>query len=285
MKKVIYYFTGTGNSMRAAIKIAKRLQDTCIVSMRSNPEEVPAADCEVIGFVFPIYRWTMPEPAVRFVEKLQINPKAYIFAVAMPSFILGDGCERLERILETKGAKLSYGAKVNSVANYVLVYPPMPLPKYAVPKAEKKLDQIAQQIAFRKTRAYPKENKFIPKLHQKVMEPYEKLQKDADLPFTISKNCIHCGICARVCPVNNISIVDGKPVFHHKCAQCMACVSFCPQRAIGYDLKQEDIADQIKEFKKVPIAKMMGLPAGRKRYHNPYITAADIAQNERKVDQ
>lgn len=123
--------------MRASIKIAQRLGDTNIISMRNDPAEVPAVDCDMIGFVFPVYHWTMPEPAVRFVERLEINPKAYLFVAAMPSFILGDACERLEQILEAKGAKLSYGEKVNSVANYVLVYPAMPSPKYAVPKAEK----------------------------------------------------------------------------------------------------------------------------------------------------
>lgn len=70
MRKAIYYFTGTGNSMRASIKIAQRLGDTDIISMRNDPAKVPASDCDMIGFVYPVYHWTMPEPAVRFVERL-----------------------------------------------------------------------------------------------------------------------------------------------------------------------------------------------------------------------
>ncbi len=76
MKKVIYYFTGTGNSMRAAKVIAEKLGDTEIISMRLNPREVSAEQADVIGFVFPVYHWTMPAPAVRFVEQLKINPGA-----------------------------------------------------------------------------------------------------------------------------------------------------------------------------------------------------------------
>ena len=64
MKGRIYYFTGTGNSMRAARVIAQQLKDTEIISMRVNPEEVPATDCDVIGFIFPVYHWTMPEQTV-----------------------------------------------------------------------------------------------------------------------------------------------------------------------------------------------------------------------------
>ena len=89
MKRVIYYFTGTGNSMRAARVIAGKLTDTAIISMRCDPKTVPASDCEVIGFVFPVYHWTIPAPAVQFIEQLEINADAYIFAVAMPSFIVG----------------------------------------------------------------------------------------------------------------------------------------------------------------------------------------------------
>lgn len=284
MRKVIYYFTGTGNSMRAAVKIAQRLGDTQIISMRNDPSEVPAADCDMIGFVYPVYHWTMPEPAVRFVERLEINPKAYVFVVAMPSFILGDACERLERILVAKGAKLSYGEKVNSVANYVLVYPPMPSPKYVVPKAEKKLDRIAANIANRRSREIPRENVFIRGIHHKVMDPYKELQKYADVPFTISSDCISCGLCAKVCPVDNIALVEGRPTFRHKCAQCMACVSFCPKRAIGYELNKAELMEHDKELKKTPVVKRMGLPAGRKRYHNPYITASDITKNQIKID-
>ena len=67
MKRRIYYFSGTGNSMRAARVVANKLGDTEIVSMRLDPKDVPATDCDVIGFVYPVYHWTMPAHAVAFV--------------------------------------------------------------------------------------------------------------------------------------------------------------------------------------------------------------------------
>lgn len=47
MKNVIYYFSGTGNSMRAARVIAKMLGDTEIISMRCDPVTVPAIGYEL----------------------------------------------------------------------------------------------------------------------------------------------------------------------------------------------------------------------------------------------
>ncbi|MGE4587227.1 MAG: DUF362 domain-containing protein [Mangrovibacterium sp.] len=45
--------------------------------------------------------------------------------------------------------------------------------------------------------------------------------------------CIGCGSCIDVCPMNAISIVDGKAVIDlDKCANCHACESACPVDAI-----------------------------------------------------
>ncbi|MBO4901320.1 MAG: EFR1 family ferrodoxin [Lachnospiraceae bacterium] len=282
MKARIYYFTGTGNSMRAARVIAGRLGDAELVSMRADPKEYSAKDCETVGFIFPVYHWTMPAPAVSFVEKLEINSKAYVFAVAMPSFICGMACERLAGILVSKGIRLNYGNVVNSVANYAVVYPPFPSPKLRVPATEKKLKKIAEDISEKRERDYPKASKFIKRRHKRVMTPYLELQKYADNPFTISAECISCGLCSRVCPCHNIVLKDGNPTFQHHCANCMACVVSCPKRAIGYEITGGDRKLLDSSNSKTPLVKIMGLPPKRKLYKNPYITVNDLTK-EREI--
>ena len=279
MKGRIYYFTGTGNSMRAARVIAQKLGDTEIISMRTDPEEYPAGDCDVVGFVYPVYHWSMPEYAAAYVERLEINPKAYVFTVAMPSFIYGTACERLAEILEKKGIRLSYGNVVYSVANYVIVYPPFPSAKLRVPKTEKKLKQIAEDICLRKERDYPRCSKFIRYRKERVMTPYLELKQYADNPFTISEDCVSCGICSKGCPCKNIVLIDGKPTFQHHCENCMACVTSCPKRAIGYEINGADrkLLDAVSS--RTPIVKIMGLPKKRKLYRNPYITVKDLIRD------
>lgn len=278
MNKRIYYFTGTGNSMRAARVIANKLGETELISMRANPDDVPATGCDVIGFVYPVYHWTMPAPAVSFVQKLKINPNAYIFVVAMPSFICGIACEKLEEILNSKGAHIHYGNIVNSVANYAIVYPPFPFPKFRVPKTEKKLRKIADSISKKEKRSYPKASILVRKSRDSKMGPYLELQKYADHPFVVSDECISCGLCTRVCPCNNLVIENGKPVFMHHCANCMACVVNCPKRAIGYDISAGGQELLKASNKKTPLVKIMGLPSKRKLYRNPYITASDLTK-------
>lgn len=278
MKKVIYYFSGTGNSMRAASRIAAALTDTEIISMRCDPAEVPAAECDVIGFVFPTYHWTMPEAAIRFVKELQINPGAYIFAISTPGFIVGHSFEVLSGILKEKGASISYGKTLYSVANLVVVYPPMPFPKLRVPKAEKKLTLICKEIAKRKSCKYPKAFIFTRMLYPRVMTKYRSILHEADKGFIISNQCVSCGTCMKVCPCKNIIIENGRPVFRHQCNFCMACVAYCPKGAFDYAIPYE-----MKAKYDYAMFKLMKLPSKRKRYHNPFVTAADLAADRKHI--
>lgn len=279
MKGRIYYFTGTGNSMRAARVVAQKLKNTDIVSMRTDPKDYPASDCDIVGFVYPVYHWTMPAPAVSFVKGLDINPNAYVFVIAMPSFICGMACEVLAEILAEKGISINYGNIVYSVANYAIVYPPFPPAKLRVPRTEKKLRQIADDISHMKEKAYPRASRFIRQRKERVMTPYLELQQYADFPFTISEKCISCGICSKVCPCKNIVIENGRPVFQHHCANCMACVVSCPKRAIGYKITEGDKKLLNAMSNKTPIVKIMGLPDRRKLYRNPYITVKDLTKD------
>ncbi len=278
MRRRIYYFTGTGNSMRAARVIAEKIGETELISMRCNPKEVSAMDCDVVGFVYPVYHWTMPAPAVAFVEELEINPNAYVFVVAMPSFVCGIACERLAEVLSQKNIDIDYGNLVHCVANYAIVYPPFPSPKVMVPWMEKKIESIAKDISVEKRRDYPRASKIIKYRRNKVMTPYLELQKYADNPFVVSQDCVSCGLCSRVCPCKNIVLENGKPQFQHHCANCMACVVSCPKRAIGYDISADDKKLLEAMDKKTPLVKLMGLPKKRKLYRNPYITTQDLTK-------
>lgn len=285
MKNRIYYFTGTGNSLRTAMKIAEKMGETELISMKVDPENVPATDCDTIGFVYPVYHWTVPEPVINFVKKLKINRNAYFFAVANPSFICGFACERMAKLLRKKGADLNYGSFVNSVANYVIVYPPFPPAKLMVPLMEKKTDRIAEEIAQRKERPYPRAGRMVRARFKKFMGPYLDLQQYADNPFTVSDECIGCGLCSRVCPCNNIKITDGKPSFQHHCANCMACVTSCPKRAISYEITKGDRELLNASNSKTGLVKIMGLPKKRKLYRNPYITVQDLTKEKFEIQE
>jgi MinD superfamily P-loop ATPase len=77
-----------------------------------------------------------------------------------------------------------------------------------------------------------------------------------DRDYIVDGNCTGCGICKMVCPVKNIEIMNGKPNFKHNCEQCVACIQYCPQRAINYK----------------------NLTQKRRRYTNPKINYKELSE-------
>ena len=245
MKNRIYYFSGTGNSMRAAIVIAQVLGNTEIISMRCNPSDVPAINLDIVGFVFPVYHWTICEAIQEFVSGLEINPNAYIFAVSTPSFINGFSFEVLDKLLKQKGARLQYGKRIFSVANLCIVYPPFPFPKLRVPATERKIAKVSGMIRKKATNTYAKAGWLTRLIYPKMMPKYRAIQAEVDKGFSVSNNCISCGICSKICPKKNITMENLHPVFLHNCSCCMACVSFCPKKAIKYHLPLNSLKKSI----------------------------------------
>lgn len=49
------------------------------------------------------------------------------------------------------------------------------------------------------------------------------------MAFVISDDCVNCGACAGVCPVNAIEEGDGKMVIDaNTCIECGSCAATCP---------------------------------------------------------
>ena len=53
--------------------------------------------------------------------------------------------------------------------------------------------------------------------------------------FGVSNECISCGKCEKLCPVNVIKLIDNKPTWvKKKCLVCLRCLHNCPNFAIQY---------------------------------------------------
>lgn len=44
----------------------------------------------------------------------------------------------------------------------------------------------------------------------------------------------------KKCPLNNIKLINGKPVWNKNCTHCMACICYCPVKAIEYGKKSKN---------------------------------------------
>jgi ferredoxin len=241
MKTIIYYFTGTGNSLAAAKSICTHLGDCDLVSIASlagtSGEIHPGADR--VGIVCPVYDFGLPSLVAEFVQRLGLSQTGYCFAVLTMGGMGVSALHQLDTLVFAHNNRhLDAAFVVRMVGNFVPLYDPAKGAKREklLADAETRFTEIAGSIdkglivrpdiaflsAFLKRFTY---DGFIRQIH------------DADKKFIADGKCTACGTCAAVCPVKNIDMVEEKPVWKHHCEMCCACLHFCPVEAIQYGPK------------------------------------------------
>ena len=231
MNNIVFYFSGTGNCLKAAKDISKELENCEIVSMAKLPAFTKQYDS--IGFVYPVYFWGLPKKVIEFVENINLenNKKAYFYAVATYGGSAGNALYQLyELLLKKHGIKLNYGQKLQMFSNYVIMYDMSEKINEITRKSNEKLVPIINSIKMRKTRRVNKLTKIFAFINRDFIKTVSGMDKD----YTVNDNCTGCAICEKVCPVKNIEMINNKPQYKHHCEQCLACIQFCPQKAINY---------------------------------------------------
>lgn len=267
MKISIFYFSGTGNSFAVARDISQKINGKLVsISdvMHMNKIHV---DSDYMGIVFPSYIAPVvgvPLIIERFVKKISNITSINIFAIctcggyecvnAIPSLA------KLQTIIKECGGKLSAQYSIRLPMNN-LDYDHIPIPinrdhDEIIRKGNIKNNDIYNRITngkgtkfgFAKTLFFYlmmplyalMRNPIMRDLKVKAKESedskltYHELVPLTDKSIVVDVNCIGCGMCASVCPVANIEIVNKRPEFLHKCEMCFACDEWCPQNAIQH---------------------------------------------------
>ncbi len=116
---VVYYFSGTGNSLVIARDIAGRTNGKLISIPSVMDKESIKTDADVIGIVFPVYHGDIPFIIRRFVNKMNNLDKKYIFGVCTYGDSPGLSIKYLDKIIKSHGGKLAAGFAVNMPYNYI----------------------------------------------------------------------------------------------------------------------------------------------------------------------
>ena len=263
MKTILYYFSGTGNTLMLARLLAKELDDAEIINIVSCKEPVvPEADA--VGILFPVYAFGLPKIMRDFVNnKLEIAENTYVFSLTN---FAGAGAaaasKQLKSLLFLKGVKLNARFWVPMPSNYIPFGGAESQQKQnkRFLSAADRIKKIAEIIKKQPENYFYKRNRiplFIANICNNMF--IKSCGKDAK-KFYVNGKCNGNGICAKICPTNNIKMVEGNPVWGSNCEQCMACLQWCPYGAI-----------QIR-----------GVPENRPRYHNPGIEIEDLIKDMKR---
>ncbi len=255
MTTALYYFSGTGNSLKVAKDLAQKLDNaslTNIVQVERGGTHAVSAD--IVGIIFPVYMWGYPLIVERFISKLDISASAYVFAVATYGGFPGGALLLLNELLKKKGRQLFAGFGVQMPGNYTPMYGAKPerVQNDLFAKEADAMKNIVKIVTAKEKAKIASNNFLINALFSSFMFKACKGQiPKMDEKFMVEPSCTSCGLCVKLCPAKNIVLEKGRPVWQKHCEQCMACLQWCPVEAIQYG----------------PATK------GRKRYHHPDITA------------
>ncbi len=263
MKTTIYYFTGSGNSLAIARRIAGKLDESEVVSIPRVFEQEIQVTSRRIGFIFPTYAYGLPRMVQEFVSRLQLPEKAYIFGITSNCGIPGPTLRQLDRILRKKGRPLQAGFSVldarssliNDPDNDTLQKIMISANRGKMPeKSHVRLEEIVRIVAAEQTHPIETSTRLTNVLGGLLNPLAARSFKGMAKDFWSSEHCTACGTCVRVCPRENIKLVEGRPVWGDDCEMCHACIQWCPAAAI--------------EFKE--------LTQSKPRYRNPEVTLQEM---------
>lgn len=234
---MILYFSGTGNSEYVAKRIGKEINDEVInlfdkIRNRDN-SKLNSKRSWII--VVPTYAWRIPRIVQKWIENTNLTGSKDIYFVMTCGGSIGNAGKYLEKLCVRKNMNYYGCTEIVMPENYIALF--------STPTAEKAMQIIEQaESVIYNTARYIKNGDKFPKKEISFRDKINSgIINDLFYPifvhakkFYATDDCISCGKCVNVCPVNNICIEDNKPIWSENCTHCMACICRCPKEAIEY---------------------------------------------------
>lgn len=250
MSATIFYFSGTGNSYAIAKGISDGLSGRLVPMASLASEDEVSVDADTVGIVFPVYYTDVPNVVRSFIPKLKGLASKYVFAVCNFGGGAGSSLKTIKELIHRNGGELSAAWGVHMPQN--AFYKPWEKKEKLYAGMHPVIARICRQVGKKaKTSAAARRpldillKPFAP-MFKSMTRKYlletvggSEDQTDMDLIYrldcvlSVSEKCTGCGLCAKVCPANNIVMENGRPEWTHRCENCLACYNFCPQKAIS----------------------------------------------------
>jgi ferredoxin len=218
---MIVCFSGTGHSLRVARDLAQGLGEPPPVSVRAWERQRETAG-ERLVLVFPVYAFGPPRLLTTVIDRMEAIRAGQVYAVATAGGTPGSALTILDGHLRERGAVLRGGWIITRWDTW--------LNRYHI-----KINIMVRAIKEGRAGLLPGSSLLFDALSPLLYRGFCRRVGATGRRFRLAATCTRCGLCARLCPVDNITLGDdGRPRWGDACEACLACYAWCPARAIRF---------------------------------------------------
>lgn len=236
---MVLYFSATGNTEFIAREIAKALSDPCLnllERMKNNDHTVLHSDTPFI-ICAPVYVCEMPRFMSAYLKKQTFSGNKDVYFIFTSGGYCGIAGVLAKSIFRKKKMNYRGHAEFKMPRNYVASNAYSMLTSQETETRIREAYRMVEPVA-----ASIRTGKELTARHVYLWEslvtiPFNPVWCKFKLraaDFHATDKCVGCGKCVRLCPLNNISLKDKKPIWGNVCTHCMACIGNCPVEAIEY---------------------------------------------------
>ena len=237
---MIFCFSGTGNSRYIAGRIAQATADERIdlnAKIKAHDTSPVQTGRDVI-VVAPTYAWRIPRIVRDWLARTELVGAERVWFVMDCGSEIGNAAGYNRQLAAQKQLQYMGTAQIIMPENYIAMFnaPQKEQARSIVEQAEPALQKALTQLKAGQEFPPPRENLYDRFMSGPVNPVFYRFFVKADV-FRATDACIGCGKCVELCPLNNIRLENGKPVWDKNCTHCMACICYCPAEAIEYGRK------------------------------------------------
>ena len=236
---MIICFSGTGNSLAAANKLAALARDKVFCLGEPLPIFPALQPDENVIWVMPCHSWGMP----KWVKKLLRHINLPGAETCRHHLVMTCGDDIGLAHIQWRKSITRRGWKPIGTYSVTMPNTYVTLPGFDTDSAtvtQQKLDRMPERISRIwhsikcNARVDDVTRGSMPWLKTNIVYPLFMQFLTSPKPFHATDQCIGCGKCSRICPLSNIAMHNNKPQWSHNCTLCLGCYHACPTHAIAY---------------------------------------------------